>query len=46
MGYKTRSNYGTGLKECLNPEKCVCLFCKRKRAEAKEKKNKGGKNAT
>jgi len=31
MGYKTRTNYTTGLKECLNPEKCRCIFCTRRR---------------
>jgi hypothetical protein len=29
MGYKTRSVYNTGAKEC-GPN-CQCLFCKRKR---------------
>jgi len=27
--YKTRSNYGTGLKECF--ENCKCVTCKRER---------------
>lgn len=29
--YKTRLNYGTGLKECINPHKCICIECKEKR---------------
>ena len=31
--HKTRLNYMLGLDECINPEKCVCILCKRKREE-------------
>ncbi len=26
--HKTREVYATGLKECLNPEKCKCYLCR------------------
>ena len=35
MSSKTRSNYGTGLKKCLNPEKCICFECKDKRKKGR-----------
>ncbi|MEA2036162.1 MAG: hypothetical protein U9O94_01535 [Nanoarchaeota archaeon] len=30
---KGRSNYATGLKECMNPKKCICFECKAWRKE-------------
>ena len=36
MGFKTRSNYGTGLKECR--PNCICIFCKRKKQTKKQPK--------
>ena len=38
MGMKSRGNFSTGLEECMNPAKCICIFCKAKRAE-KEKQD-------
>ncbi|MCP3683350.1 MAG: hypothetical protein GY861_11735 [bacterium] len=31
--HKTRLNYGTGLKKCINPHKCICRECKEKRRD-------------
>ena len=31
--YKSKSNYTTGLSECMNPEICICFECKRMRKE-------------
>ena len=38
MGIKTRSNYGTGAKECS--PKCKCFLCNRKWIENKPKENR------
>ena len=31
MGYKSRYNFATSLKKCVNPKVCICRDCKKKR---------------
>ena len=37
---KTRLNYSLGIDKCINPDKCVCIFCKRKREEKKSEQKR------